>query len=423
MERQRNKVCGVDVHKKFLIATNLSRDGIKEAKRFSMVIEDLLRFRDWILENKCEQVALESTGIYWYPIHAVLEGKIDLIVANAYKIKHTPGRKTDASDSEWIAELCLNGMIEPSRIFPKEDRELRRLTRSRESYVKEITQEKNKIHHALDSSCIKLGSVLSDIFGKSGRYILGCLMEGMSIEEIIENMPSKRIKKKADSIREAIMSSLEISQIIQIRGSLKVIDAIQERIDELDQEIQSRIIRRKNDLRIAMSIPGMGFVSAAAILAEIGNYADFKNAEQLAAWCGLVPSLYQSADKAIFGRITKHGSKHIRRMLVQVAYAISRTKDSKLKRFFFKIQKKKGSKIAAVALARKVLCILFHLLVNQEIYQEDIPMRTSKRKFNKIGRALPLAETSLNEMIGYIVMAGYVVEKRLNKGGDMASKG
>ena len=420
MEPQRNKVCGVDVHKKFLVATILSRDGIKDTKRFNMVIDDLLRFKDWVMENNCEQVALESTGIYWYPIHAVLEGKIDLIVANAYKIKHTPGRKTDASDSEWIAELCLNGMIEPSRIFPKEDRELRRLTRARESYVKEVTQEKNKIHHALDSSCIKLASVLSDIFGKSGRYILSCLMKGMSVEDIIEGLPSKRMKKKADLIREAIMSSLEVSQIIQIRGSLKVIDAIQERIDELDKEIQSRVVRRKNDLRIAMSIPGMGFISAAAILAEIGNYADFKNAEQLAAWCGLVPSLYQSADKSVSGRITKHGSKHIRRMLIQVAYAISRTKDSKLKRFFLRIQKKKGSKIAAVALARKVLCILFHLLTNQEIYQED----TSKRnKSIKIDKTKPFPEISLKEMIDCIVRAGYVVEKKMTKGEDTVSKG
>jgi transposase len=131
----------------------------------------------------------------------------------------------------------------------------------------------------------KIGIGSFDIFGESGRYILSCLMEGKSIEDIIESLPSRRIKNKADLIREAIMSSLEVSQIIQIRGSLKVIDAIQERIDELDREIQSRDIRRKNDLRIAMSIPGVGFISAAAILAEIGNYADFKNPEQLAAGC------------------------------------------------------------------------------------------------------------------------------------------
>jgi transposase len=162
-----------------------------------------------------------------------------------------------------------------------------------------------------------------------------------------------------------------------------------------------------------MSIPGVGFISAAAILAEIGNYADFKNAEQLAIWRGLVPSLYQSADKAISGRITKHGSKHIRRILVQVAYAISRTKDSKLKRFFLRIQKKKGSKIAAVALARKVLCILFHLLTNQEIYQEDISTKTSKRKSNAIDKVQPSSDISLKEMIDCIVRAGYVVEKKL----------
>src|SRR5512137_2303014 len=151
-------------------------------------LEDLLKFRDWVIANGCEQVAIESTGICWHPVHAVLEGKIDLIVANAYKIKHTPGRKTDISDSEWIAELCLNGMIEPSRIFPKDDRELRRLTRAREGYVKQMTQEKNKIHQSLDSACIKLASVISDIFGKSGMYLLNCVREGRDIDEIIDGI-------------------------------------------------------------------------------------------------------------------------------------------------------------------------------------------------------------------------------------------
>ena len=151
MEKQWNKVCGADIHKKFFIATILWRDGTKSSNRFGMTIDDLLKFKDWVIENQCEQVAVESTGTYWIPIHAVLDGTIDLIVANAYKIKHTPGRKTDISDSEWLAELCLNGMIEPSRIFPKADRELRRLTRAREGYVNDMTREKNRIHHSLES--------------------------------------------------------------------------------------------------------------------------------------------------------------------------------------------------------------------------------------------------------------------------------
>jgi transposase len=201
MEKQRNKVCGVDIHKKFLVATILSRDDIKIIKRFGMTLDDLLKFKSWVIENQCEQVAVESTGVYWIPIHAVLEDSVDLIVANAYKIKHIPGRKSDLIDSEWIAELCLNGMILPSRIFPKEDRELRRLTRAREGYVNDMTREKNRIHHALESCGIKLSSVLADVFGKSDRYLLNSFLDGVEIGEMIKSIPVKRIKKKSDQIR------------------------------------------------------------------------------------------------------------------------------------------------------------------------------------------------------------------------------
>src|SRR5512137_587392 len=144
------------------------------------------------------------------------------MVANAYKIKHTPGRKTDVIDSEWIAELCLNGMIEPSRIFPREDRDLRRLTRAREGYVNDMVRVKNRIHHALESCGIKLSSVLVDIFGKSGRYILDSLLDGRDIDEIVEGIPVKRIKKKADQIKESIRCSLDTTQIILIRGGLEL---------------------------------------------------------------------------------------------------------------------------------------------------------------------------------------------------------
>jgi transposase len=332
METQRNRVCGADIHKKFLVATILSRDGTKKTKRFGMTLDDLLDFKSWVMENQCEQVAVESTGVYWIPIHSVLENAVDLIVANAYKIKHIPGRKSDLIDSEWIAELCLNGMIEPSRIFPKDDRELRRLTRAREGYVNDMTREKNKIHHALESCGIKLSSVLADVFGKSGRYLLNCLLKGIELEEMIEGIPVKSVKLKADQIKEAVKGSLETTQIILIRGGLELIGSIQRRIDELEREIKNRIASRRVDLKIAMSIPGIGFISASTILAEVGDFNDFDKAEQLAAWAGLVPTVYQSADKLITGSITKHGSRHIRRILVEVAQAISRSNKGKLKR-------------------------------------------------------------------------------------------
>lgn len=409
MEKQRNKVCGADIHKKFLVATILSRDGNKTTERFGMNLDDIITFKEWVVKNNCEQVAVESTGVYWVPIYTVLEDKIEVIVANAYKIKHTPGRKTDVRDSEWLAELCLNGMIEPSRIFPKEDREIRTLTRARESLVNNSTQMKNRIHQALESSCIKISSVLSDIFGKSGRHIIDGLLEGRSIDEILSGIKSKRVLKKEQDLRDAIKNSLDPAQILMIRNCLELIEEFQNRIDKLDIEILSRIEKRKEDVEIAMSIPGIAFTSASAILAEIGDYRDFERGEKLAAWCGLTPSVSQSANKLVTGRITKQGSKHVRRMLVQVAHAISRTKNSVLKRFFLRIQTKKGTKKAAVALARKILCILHHLLMNREMYQENGSTKSKSVKFDRTSSPIQMTE---QDMIDVLSKAGYIIKKR-----------
>ena len=414
MEKQWNIVCGADIHKKFLIATILSRDGTKITKRFGMALNDLLNFKNWVIENGCEQVAVESTGTYWVPIHTILEGSVGLIVGNAYKIKHTPGNKNDLADADWIAELCLNGMIEPSRIFPKADRDLRRLTRIREGYVNDMTREKNRIHHALDSCGIKLSSVLSDIFGKAGQSILNGLLEGRTVDDILKSINLKRIKATAEDIREAIKNSLDFTQILLIRGSLEQMEAIQKRIDEIRKEIKSRIAYRKDDLKIAMSIPGVGFTSASTLLAEIGDITDFKKPEQLAAWAGLVPSVYQSAGKLITGSITKHGSRHIRWILIQVARVIARGRNSKLKRFFLRVKSKKGSNVAVVALARKVLCVLHHLLTNREMYQEEC---INKKVKIDVGEGFPQQEMGLEEMIMYLARAGYEVRKGLTGGG------
>jgi transposase len=300
-------------------------------------------------------------------------------------------------------------MIEPSRIFPREDRELRRLTRAREGYVNDMTREKNRIHHTLESCGIKLSSVLADIFGKSGRYLMNSLLDGVDIEEIIEGIPVKRIRKKADQIKESIRGSIDTTQVILIRGSLDQIESIQKRIDELDSEIKGRVASRKEDLRIAMSIPGIGFTAAVIILAEIGDFKDFYKPEQLAAWAGMVPAVYQSADKLVTGSITKHGSRHIRRILVEVAQVIARTNKSKLKKFFLRVQAKKGRNVAAVALARKVLCILHHLLMNREMYQDE---GVKKAKSVDFGSSSKQTEISFEEMIRSLVRAGYEVRKR-----------
>jgi transposase len=209
-----------------------------------------LRFKTWIIENGCEQVAVESTGVYWIPLFNALEGSVDLILANAYKIKNTSKPKTDLMDSEWMAELCLNGMIKPSRIFLKDDRDLRSLTRARERYVNDLTREKNRVHKLLDSCNIHLSSVLSNIFGKVGRHILEGLLTGRNIEGIIDGIPVKRLKKKADQIREAIKNGLDVTEIQLIRGSLELMAALRNRIDELESEIRRRVRHQRVNIAI-----------------------------------------------------------------------------------------------------------------------------------------------------------------------------
>ncbi len=175
----------------------------------------------------------------------------------------------------------------------------------------------------------------------------------------------------------------------------------------------SRIERMKEDVEIAMSIPGIEFTSVSSILAEIGNYRDFANGNKLAAWCGLVPSIYESANKRITSSITKQGSKHVRRMFVQVAHAISRTRNSSLKSFFLRIKAKKGTKLAVVALARKVLCILHHLLVNREMYEESGNLKPKPLKFHRTSPPIQITE---QDMIDTLVKAGYII-KKMDTGG------
>lgn len=409
MNKRWDKACGADVHKRFIEATILSSNGQKKHKRFFTDVNSLIEFREWLINENCPVVALESTGVYWIPVNTILEGIVKVLVANAYKIKNIPGRKTDIKDSEWIAELCLNGMIEPSRIFPKEDRELRDMTRAREALVNSRTQVKNRVHAVLDTANIKLSRVFADLFGKSGIELVKGLTSGQTIEAIISSADNKWIKKKAEEIKQAIKGTLGTTQVFVIKECLEVIKTIDSRIKNMDAEINNRMKAKDADLKIAMSIPGIGFVSGSTILAEVGNFKDFKTPDKLAAWAGIVSSVYQSADKLSLGKITKRGSKHLRWILVEVANVVANVKGrNKLKSFFLRIKARQGFNKAIVALARKILCILHHLLTNRELYTEngETPMKKSK-----IPKRNGSAIMTTDEMIRMLSEAGYVVSK------------
>jgi transposase len=409
MNDQRDKACGADIHKNKIVATILSISGTKNQSEFGTTLSELLKLKSWLTDNGCYKVAMESTGTYWIPVYSVLEDSMEVIVANPYMIKHIPGKKTDLIDADWLAELCLKDLIVPSRIFPKESRILRNLTRAREGLVKIRTQFKNKVHRDLSSSHIKLSSVVTDIFGKSGLHILKGMLDGKSIDDIIKNIPSSRVKKNADKIKEAIENNLDPSQIFLIESSIDLIGSVQDKINAIDADLKNKMSTKQNDLKIAMSIPGIEFTSAATILAEIGNYRNFSSPEQLASYFGIVPFVNQSANKLHNGCITKHGSPHLRWIMVQVAHAASKKIGSRLRKFYMRIRARRGANVAIVALARKILCILYHLLTNQEMYEE--PGVAKRTKPIRIDQSSPHGAFTAKEMIDILRRSGYVVKK------------
>jgi transposase len=401
------KACGIDVHKSFLVATILTCDASKETKEFNTGLEDLINLRDWLMERHCQRVAIESTGIYWIPVYTCLEGKVETIVANARQIKNMPGRKTDYLDSEWLAEICLNGQIKPSFIPSKEIRELRDLTRTRTKTTQTMTAFKNRVHKVLEKANIRISGVLSELFGIAGLQILNALLDKKNIDEVLKKV--KRIGKKKAAIKEAVRGELSQTDIWLIRECLETIDFLKKKINLLDSMINQRIenTKKQDHMQILMSIPGISFTSASAILAEIGDINVFPNPKSLVGWSGLAPSLNESAGKSSNGHITKKGSKYLRRMLVQCAHVIAGHRPNRLRFFFQRILMKKGKKIAIVALARKLLSIIHHLLKNNEKYSEDSlkPKQIKQLKFQSI------SEFSLDEMIEIISRAGYTVDK------------
>jgi len=409
MNDQRDKACGADIHKNKIVATILSLSGTKNQSEFGTTLPELLKLKSWLIDNGCNVVAMESTGTYWIPVHSVLEDSMEVIVANPYMIKHIPGKKTDLIDADWLAELCLKDLIIPSRIFPKEARILRNLTRAREGLVKIRTRFKNKIHRDLSSSHIKLSSVVTDIFGKSGLHILRGMLDGRSIDEIIKSIPSNRVKKNADKIKEAIENNLDPSQIFLIECSLDLIGSVQDKINAIDADLKRKMNTKQKNLKIAMSILGIEFTSAATILAEIGNYRNFSSPEQLASYFGIVPFVNQSADKLHNGCITKHGSPHLRWIMVQVAHAASKKIGSKLRKFYLRIRARRGANVAIVALARKILCILYHLLMNQEMYEE--PGAAKRTRPIRIDQSPSQREFTAQEMIDILRKSGYQIRK------------
>jgi transposase len=423
MSKRKDRVCGADVHKDLIVATVVGDDATPIQSKFGTTKSELKRFRDWLISNKCEQVAFEATGVYWIPVYESLIASIDTIVANPLQIKTIPGDKSDSKDSARIAVLCLNGQIKRSRVFSDEDRDLRTLTRARSGYVRTRTQFRNRVHKYLALKGIKLSSCMSDIFSKSGRHILNGLIAGKDIDEILDGIPSGRIRKERDLIKAALGNGLDGITRMLARDCLDVLDNLESKIEATSQEILNMIQTKSKDLAIVMSIPGIGFTSGAIILAEIGDYSQFKSPEQLAKWCGLTPGENESAGKRKKMGITKRGSKYIRNVLIEAAQTIANMGMSRLSGFFKRLSTKKERNVAITALARKLICLIYHLLINQELYQEADGRKRKSRPDKSGHDQSSLQQEQLDDKIAAIVNAFYHLKERSRKNALMRELG
>jgi transposase len=404
------KVCGIDVHRDLLVATillplldNNTQQQQKQTRKFQNSQTDMQQLKDWLNEHQCKKVAMESTSIYWITLYHVLEDAgFQPILANARQVKGIPGRKTDQTDSEWLAHILKADLIKPSYIPPKHLQDLRTLTRLRVKYVQNRTQFKNRCQKLLNQSNIRLSSKLSDIFGKAGIEILNGLMEGKTIEEILTNTKNKWLVAKKDELTEVAKGSLGEVDMFVLDELTRSADALTVQIQEIEAKMERLVNER--DMKVVCSVPGVGKLAATTILAELGDPKRFNNDKQVAAWSGFAPSVCQSAGVTRFGGITKQGSRWLRRIMVEVAHVAVRM-DCRFKRMFWRITVNKGKKVAYVAVARKLLTVVWHLLVNGELYVEE--------KFSK-ATVLPRSKCvgsvlTLDGMVTILKRAGYTV--------------
>ena len=402
-----NISAGLDIHNKFVLATILwSNDRIIQ-ERFERTKDGLLSLKLWIITHKCEVVACESTSDFWVPIYDFINDKIPVIVGNARDIKALSHKKTDKVDSEMIARLALHGMIQPSRIFHGEHREFRKILRLRHRLVEKRTSFKYQVKGILNAEMIRLSSVLSDIFGKSGMMLLTGIINGMNLNDIIPVLP-KRAQEKKEKIIEVLGNSISQPAIFQIKVLLDVIRCLDEQ--ELQLKKSALYFAYKNyprEMEILMSVPGIGEIGAATLIAEIGDVHDFASGDKLAGWLGMVPNVYQSAGKLRTGSITKRGSVHARWILTQIAHAAARCRSNSFQIFYDRKSKIIGKAKATIALARKIVTVIWHLLINNEMYEDPL---FPKKRIQKMNKVMIPAEVSLDQLLKIIAKADILLK-------------
>lgn len=369
-------VCGLDVHKKTIVACvrRLGEGGrvFSEVRRFGTMTRNLLALREWLKAEGVTHVAMESTGVFWKPVVNILEGHFEqVMVVNAQHIKKVPGRKTDVTDAEWIAQLLHCGLLKASFVPEHAQRELRDLTRGRTKLTQQQAAVANRIHKVLEDANIKLGAVASDILGVSGRSMIEAIIAGQTDAKEMAELARRRLRGKIPELRVALEGKVTEHHRFQLKMLLEQYDFLGRQIDELSQrivDISPPLFAR--EVKRLTSLPGGQQRSAESVLAEIGtDMGQFPSAKHLVSWSAICPGNNESAGKSKGGK-TRKGNRWLRAALGQMAYGASRTKNSYFRAQFHRLAAKRGRKRALVAVQHSLLTAIYHMLRDNVPYND-----------------------------------------------------
>ena len=370
MDKVYDVCCGIDVHKKLIVACLKKGNKTGTIREFGATTRSLLELTEWLKENSCEMVAMESTGSYWKPLFNILEIEdIKAIVVNAQHMKAVPGRKTDVKDAAWIADLLQHGLLQASYIPSREQRELREAVILRKSYIEERSREENRIQKVLEGGNIKLSGTISNINGMSGHALLLAIINGEKVDAAkirqmqAEKRVSVQLKASPEQIAEDLNGVLSDLQRIMLTEMLHHIDELNGHIRKLDDYIWNNMNDdSKEAVEAIKTIPGIGDVSAQAIISVIGtDMSRFPTDKHISKWAGLCPGNNVSANKRKSGRTTK-GNQTLRTTLIVCAHAAASCKKSYFSAQFSRISPHRGSKRAYVAVAHSMLIAIYHML-------------------------------------------------------------
>lgn len=364
------RVCGLDIHKD-MIAACMIKKGRRERKQFGTMTDDLLQLSAWLIENDCQMTAMESTGSYWKPIYNILEAEnVPVIIANAQHIKAVPGRKTDVKDSEWIADLLRHGLVNASFVPPRELRDLRELVRYRKSLIQERAREFNRIQKVLEGANIKLGSIISNIDGKSGCAIVDAIIDGETDPKKLANFAKGSLRKKQDILGRSLTGLINDhlrNILFLMRRHVRCLDEL---VETTDLQIYSYLIAENDVLERLMTIPGVGQKSAEVIVSEIGtDMSQFPSARHLASWADICPGNNESAGKRYSGRIRK-ANNNLKTTLAQCAKVNALKRGTYLNAQYYRIAARRGPNRATIAVAHTILIIAYHIIKDGTVYHE-----------------------------------------------------